>query len=101
LLFWTNMPFVLLAIAFLPHLFFLTAQALWKLARGRLRPFLQGKLDAASSWREIRARRCHRRSLARSAQNRPHFALGSGILRDARNHLNRPPEKSAAADAPE
>jgi GT2 family glycosyltransferase len=101
LLFWANMPAVLLAIAFIPHLVFLTAQALWKLARGKLRPFLQGKLDAASSWREIRARRCHRRTLARSAQNRPHFALGSGILRDARNHLNRPPEKSAAAVAPE
>ena len=50
LLFWANMPVGLLAIAFIPHLVFLTAQALWKLARGKLRPFLQGKLDAASSW---------------------------------------------------
>jgi O-antigen biosynthesis protein len=99
LLFWANMPVVLLAIAFIPHLCFLAAQAAWRLARGRLRPFLRGKADAAVAWREILARRRERGALARKAQFRPHFALGTGSLRDVRNHLRRPAEKSATAIA--
>ena len=52
-LFWSNMPAGLLALTVIPHLFFIIAQALWRAARGRLRPFLLGKLDAALAWREI------------------------------------------------
>jgi GT2 family glycosyltransferase len=78
LLFWTNMPARLLMIALVPRVLFLAAQTLWRLAGGRLRPFLQGKVDAAKAWREILARRRERRSLARKAQFRPHFALGKG-----------------------
>jgi GT2 family glycosyltransferase len=91
-LFWSNMPGNLLAIAIVPHMLFLAAQALWRLARGRVRPFLRGKLDAAFAWQEIRARRQDRGKLARAAQSRPHFALRSGSLRDVRNHFTRPPE---------
>ena len=52
LVFWWNLPLRLLARAMLPHLAFLASQALWRLARGRLRPFFW-KLDAVRAWREI------------------------------------------------
>jgi GT2 family glycosyltransferase len=97
LLFWTNMPGRLLPVAILAHLVFLSAQALWRTARGRLVPFLLGKFDAFRAWREILARRRERVTLARHAAYRPHFALGAGSLREVRNHVRRPAEKSATA----
>jgi GT2 family glycosyltransferase len=99
LLFWSNMPGRLLALAFVPHVLFVAAQALWRAARLRLRPFLLGKFDALFCWREILARRRDRASLWHTAANRPHFALGTGSLAEVRNHLRRPPEKSSAADS--
>ena len=83
-LFWTNMPGRRLVIALVPRVFFLAAQTFWRLARGRLRPFLQGKLDAAVAWREILTRRRQRGTLAREAQFRPHFHLGAGMRRHVR-----------------
>jgi O-antigen biosynthesis protein len=99
LLFWTNLPVGLLAIAIVPHLSFLAAQALWRLAKGRLRPFLRGKFDATLRWREILARRRERGTLARKAQFRPNFALATSSQRDVHNHLRPPAEKSVAAIA--
>ncbi|MGO9470842.1 MAG: glycosyltransferase family 2 protein [Isosphaeraceae bacterium] len=94
--FWANLPSALLAAALIPHLAFLTFQALWRLARGRLGPFLLGKCDAIGAWPEIRARRKRRMELAQTAAGRPHFALQAGLLTDVRNHLRRPKERSHA-----
>ena len=57
LLFWSNLPGRLLAIALVPHLVLVAAQGAWRLARGRLRPFLLGKWDAMRAWGEIKAQR--------------------------------------------
>jgi O-antigen biosynthesis protein len=95
IVFWANMPPRLLALALLPHLAFIAAQGLWRLLRGRLRPFLLGKCDAVRVWRQIKARRLIRADLARRAHRRPHFAIGSGSLEDVRNHLRRPTEESS------
>ena len=94
LVFWSNLPAGMLALAVGPHLAFVAAQAAWRLARGRLRPFVAGKLDAVRARMEIRARRRLRAELARSAVAPPHFALTSGSLGDVRNHLRRPRERS-------
>jgi GT2 family glycosyltransferase len=94
LVFWSNLPPGMLPLAIGPHLAFLAAQAAWRLARGRLRPFVAGKLDALRAWPEIRARRRLRAELAQAAVAPPHFALTSGSLQDVRNHLRRPPEQS-------
>jgi hypothetical protein len=96
IVFWANMPRALLTLALLPHLAFLTLQSAWRLARGRLRPFFLGKCDALRVWREINERRHLRSKLARKAIARPHFALGTAMLQDFRNHLNRPLESSTA-----
>ena len=80
----------------MPHLAFLALQGAWRLARGRLRPFLLGKCDALMAWPEIKARRTNRAELAARALRRPHFALGSGSLQDVRNHL----EKTCGTDEP-
>jgi O-antigen biosynthesis protein len=90
LVFWANLPAGLLALAIVPHLMFLTAQAAWRLARGRLRPFLLGKCDAIRAWPEIQKRRHFRNELAHRAVSPPHFRLGVGSLEDVRNHLRRP-----------
>jgi len=90
ILFWTDLPLPWLCAALVPHLAFVFAQALWRLARGRARPFLMGKVDAlreAPSFRQRRALRIH---LARSPNARPHFPIKLGLLDDARNHLRRP-----------
>jgi O-antigen biosynthesis protein len=97
LLFWTNLPGGLLALAIVPHLLLLTVQALWRAARGRLRPFLLGKVDASRAWREILTRRRDRVLLTHHARFRPQFALKAGSLGDVRNHLRRPAERSRAA----
>jgi GT2 family glycosyltransferase len=94
LVFWSNLPGGLLALALAPHLGFIAAQAAWRLARGRLHPFLAGKCDALRAWPEIRARRRWRVELARTAIAPGHFALGTGSLRDVHNHLKRPVERS-------
>jgi GT2 family glycosyltransferase len=88
--FWTNLPGGLLGLALLPHLAFVVAQGLWRLARGRLRPFVLGKCDAIRAWREIQARRVNRAELARQAVAAPHFRVGFGSARDVSNHLRRP-----------
>jgi GT2 family glycosyltransferase len=95
IVFWANLSLPLLAVALVPHAAFVAAQGLWRLARGRLRPFLLGKCDALAAWPEIKARRTNRAELARNALRRPHFALGSGSLQDVRNHLRRPAEQSS------
>jgi GT2 family glycosyltransferase len=94
IVFWANMPRGLLALALVPHLAFVALQGAWRLARGRLGPFVLGKCDALRAWREIKARRRFRFELARKAVTPPHFALGAGSIRDVRNHLTRPAEKS-------
>ncbi len=95
LIFWWNLPGWRLALSVGPHVTFVVAQGLWRLARGRLGPFLAGKLDALSAWRAVLVRRKIRADLARSAKNRPHFALSSGTLGDVRSHLRRPRETSS------
>ncbi len=95
LVFWWNLPRGRLALAAGPHLAFIAAQGLWRLARGRLGPFLAGKRDALSGWRAVLARRKIRADLARSVDGRPHFALSSGTIGDVRNHLRRPSETSS------
>jgi O-antigen biosynthesis protein len=94
IVFWANMPAGLLALSLLPHLGFVALQGAWRLARGRLRPFLLGKCDAVRAWPEIRARRKLRSELAKKAVAPPHFAVGAGSIQDVRNHLNRPAELS-------
>jgi GT2 family glycosyltransferase len=94
-LFWTDLPPGWLAAAAVPHLAFTTAQLLWRLARGRARPFLLGKLDALREWRSLAPRRRLRRDLARTGIVPPHFPLKVSPLGDVRNHLRRPRESSA------
>ncbi len=100
LVFWWNLPARALLFAAIPHLAFVAAQGLWRLARGRLRPFLAGKIDAARAWREIRARRRLRRELAHTAITRPHFALSAGSVGNLRDHLRRPRETTRATTGP-
>jgi O-antigen biosynthesis protein len=92
LLFWSNLPARVLWAAAGPHMAFVLAQASWRLARGRLRPFLEGKLDALRILPTLSARRSARAHLARAALTRPHFPLTLAPLADARNHLRRPRE---------
>lgn len=95
LLFWTDLPLGWMIAAALPHLGFIAAQGVWRAARGRLRPFLQGKIDAIKMLPAFRTRRSERVKLARSAIGRPHFPMRWPSLSDARNHLRRPKETSA------
>jgi GT2 family glycosyltransferase len=96
LVFWWNLPARSLLLAAIPHCAFVAAQAAWRLARGRLGPFLAGKVDAARLVREILARRRRRVDLAHTAISRPHFALTAGSLGDVRHHLRRPKETTRA-----
>jgi GT2 family glycosyltransferase len=96
--FWANLPTRLLFTAFIPHLAFVAIQAVWRLARGRLRPFLLGKCDAIRAWPQIRARRKRRLELAQTAIATPHFQLQTALLTDVRNHLRRPKERSGARE---
>ncbi len=93
IVFWANMPPGLLTLALAPHLAFVALQGAWRMARGRLRPFLLGKCDALRAWPEIKARRKLRSELARKAVARPHFGVGAGSIQDVRNHLKRPAER--------
>jgi len=98
ILFWTNLPVPWLLAALGPHLGFTALQAIWRLARGRLRPFLQGKLDALKELPTLRARRIARIHLASNSIAPPHFPLTIAPLADARNHLRRPSESSLRRD---
>jgi GT2 family glycosyltransferase len=89
-LFWTNLTTGRLLAAFLPHLGFLLLQAAWRLGRGRLRPLVEGKLDALRAWRWLLVRRQDRARLARTAINRPHFPMELAALDNLRQHMNRP-----------
>jgi GT2 family glycosyltransferase len=100
LVFWWNLPSRSLVLAAIPHCAFIAVQAAWRLARGRLRPFLAGKLDAALLGREILARRRLRADLAHTAIERPHFALSAGSLGDVRHHLRRPKETTRTTTGP-
>jgi hypothetical protein len=99
-LFWTDLPTPWLLAGTLPHLAFTLAQAAHRLARGRARPFVQGKLDALRAWRTVARRRRLRHDLARSSVAPPHFPLKLGLLGDVRNHLRRPREASARRSSP-
>jgi GT2 family glycosyltransferase len=98
ILFWTNLPARWLIAAAVPHLAFTIAQGAWRLLRGRARPFIQGKLDAMRSVRELASHRRLRADLARGAIVRPHFPLAVSALADARNHLRRPAESFGRAN---
>jgi len=93
-LFWADLPAGWLAASALPHLAFVAAQAAWRLCRGRARPFLLGKLDAARDLRRLPSRRRLRADLARGAVAPPRFPIRLGLLDDLRNHVNRPREAS-------
>ncbi len=92
LLFWSNLPWPWLLAAAIPHAAFTLAQAVWRLARGRSKPFLLGKLDALKASPQLLSRRRLRADLARSPIARPHFPIAFSTLADARNHLRRPKE---------
>lgn len=100
LLFWSNLPAPWLIAALAPHLAFTLGQAAWRLARGRLRPFLLGKYDALCELPSLRARRRVRTDLARQAIAPPHFPLTLAPLADARNHILRPRETTRARRPP-
>ncbi len=99
LVFWWNLPPLRLALAAVPHLAFIVAQAAWRAARGHLGPFLAGKVDAVRIWREVLNRRRVRSDLARAAIARPHFSLSAGSLGDVRHHLGRPGRRRARRPA--
>ncbi|MDX2035736.1 MAG: glycosyltransferase family 2 protein [Isosphaeraceae bacterium] len=94
LLFWTNLPPLWMFVAFWPHLAFTLAQCIARLIRGRLRPFLLGKLDAVRSIRMLATRRALRFDIARRGVARPHFPLRVNPMREVRNHRRRPLEAS-------
>lgn len=100
LVFWWNLPPMKLAVAAIPHLAFIAAQGAWRALRGRLGPFLAGKLDALRLARAILARRRSRVEIARAAIARPRFALSGGSLGDVRHHLGRPRETTRATTGP-
>jgi O-antigen biosynthesis protein len=95
ILFWSNLPLLWLLAAAVPHAAFTLAQGAWRLARGRARPFILGKLDALRELPALARNRGLRADLARSAVARPHFPLAFSTLTDARNHLRRPRESFA------
>jgi GT2 family glycosyltransferase len=94
IVFWASLPLSSLALAIVPHFVFVALQAAWRLARGRLVPFLLGKSDAIRAWPAIKARRAQRVKLRRTAVAPPHFPMSAGSLHDVRNHLRRPAERS-------
>lgn len=94
-LFWTDLPGLWIAAAIVPHLAFISAQATWRLLRGRARPFLLGKLDALRDWRDLTKRRGIRLDLARTSIASPHFPINVRLLDDVRNHLRRPREATS------
>lgn len=90
LLFWSNLPALRLIAALVPHLGFTAAQAAARLARGRLRPFLAGKLDAIRLAPAILERRRKRTALAREAIASPRFPIGLMPVAAAWGHWRRP-----------
>ncbi|AMV39985.1 glycosyltransferase family 2 protein [Planctomyces sp. SH-PL62] len=98
LVFWSNLPARKLALAFLPHVGLVLAQAAWRMARLRFIPFYLGKIDAARELGRLSARRKLRAGLGRNAVRPPHFPMGLGSIEDVVNHLRRPRETSALRD---
>ena len=95
-LFWSDLPTRWLVAAAFPHVAFVAAQAAWRLARGRARPFALGKLDALRDHARLRDRRS--RLLADSARTAiapPHFPIQIAPIAGVRNHLRRPRESSS------
>ena len=95
-LFWANLPLGWLLLAVGPHLAFTLAQAAYRVARGRHRPFVRGKVAAARQWATIGPRRRLRADLARRAVARPRFPIRVGVWRDLANHWRRPGETTRA-----
>ena len=95
ILYWSNLPARWLLASVLPHLMFTAAQGVWRLAKGRHRPFLEGKRDALQDWKSILPRRRLRTELAKAAMTRPHFPMGMIPVVEVRNHLSRPQEASS------
>jgi O-antigen biosynthesis protein len=94
ILFWSNLPMRWLLAGTVPHLAFTLGQGLWRLARGRFRPFILGKWDALCILPSFPVRRKLRAHLAHRSVLPPHFPLRMGILGEMRNHLRRPRESS-------
>ncbi len=58
-LFWSDLPARWLVAGVIPHLAFVVVQGLWRLSRGRARPFVLGKIDALRELPGLIARRRH------------------------------------------
>ncbi len=93
-LFWTDLPTSWLVAALIPHVAFTIVQAVWRLARGRARPFVLGKIDALREWPRLRTRRdvhvhlCARRSRRRTSRSSSASWKTSAIISAA---LGKPP----------
>ncbi len=97
LVFWSRLPLAWLIPMLVPHLAFVFAQALWRLARRRLRPFAVGKLDAFRLLsKELLDRRRLNRALAAQAKLPPRFPIAVAPILEILDHLRRPVEASAA-----
>ncbi len=99
-LFWGDLPPGWLAAALIPHLAFTLAQAAAHGLRGRLRPFVLGKLDALRCLPDFLRHRRARTRLSREAIARPHFPLRLTPWDDVRNHLRRPRSGPAVGNHP-
>jgi GT2 family glycosyltransferase len=62
--FWMNLPMTKLVQGLLPHIGFVLVRALRKATQGRLRPYIEGKLQALAQWRLICQRRREIREMA-------------------------------------
>ena len=97
-LFWSNLPAGWLILAAVPHVGFTLAQAVYRLLRGRHRPYLRGKLAAARQWGSLASKRQLRVDLARTAAYRPRFPIRVGIWEDVLNHSEGPPSQTGSVD---
>jgi O-antigen biosynthesis protein len=91
LMFWMNMPLPQLLLGLGPHLGFQLVRLVSKALAGRLRPFLGGKWQALTSWRQIRDRRREVRRLTQANVNGAGLGLtyGLGVLRRGLDWLRR------------
>ena len=94
ILFWTNLPASWLARRARPAPGVHAGAGLWRLARGRPRPFLLGKLDAASGAPSAHGRSGGSGPIWPARRRGPALPLKLGLFDDARNHLLRPREAS-------
>lgn len=93
LLFWSNLRGARLAVAIVPHLVFLAAQAVLRLKQHRLRSFLAGKLDALRLAPEIGRRRCERTRLVEQAERPPRFPISLAPV----SATPRPPRRAGSS----